>query len=261
LLNRFRALSAFISFAAVFVGGDGGSHAVAQGMGGPEILVTPYLWIASIDATTRTPLPNAREVTSSAGFLDLMGHLKGIPFMGAFEIRQGEYGFAGDLIHLPVGTKVSTRNVFFSGGNADLDATAGTWLLLYRPYADPVQSFDAGVGARFWSFSADLDLNGGLLRPVSLSQGATWADPLIAARYHRELGAGFGVTGYGDVGGFGVGAHIDWQLMGTIDYVPNPWLTLRAGYRTMNFNYSAGNRDLGFNVQIKGPIIAGTIRF
>ena len=36
----------------------------------------------------------------------------------------------------------------------------------------------------------------------------TWTDPLIAARYHRDFGNGFGFPTDGDVGGFGVGAHV-----------------------------------------------------
>ena len=47
-----------------------------------------------------------------------------------------------------------------------------------------------------------------------------------------------GLTAYVDVGGFGVGAHRDWQLLGTIDYAPKPWLDLQLGYRTVNFNYT-----------------------
>ena len=38
-----------------------------------------------------------------------------------------------------------------------------------------------------------------------------------------------GVTAYGDVGTGG--ANLDWQVLGTIDYRTNSWLTLRAGYR------------------------------
>ncbi len=83
----------------------------------------------------------------------------------------------------------------------------------------------------------NLDLNAGLLPGTSVSRSAGWDDPLLAGRYHRDLGNGFGLTAYGDVGGFGVGAHIDWQVMGTVDYAPNPWLNLRLGYRSRNFNY------------------------
>jgi hypothetical protein len=113
---------------------------------------------------------------------------------------------------------------------------------------------------RVWSFSADLSLNGGLLAPASVSRSATWADPLIAARYHRELGNGFGLTFYGDAGGFGAGADLDWQLASTVDYTPNTWLTLRGGYRAMSFHYQTSNA-LGFDVQLRGPIMGATIRF
>ena len=232
----------------------------AQIFGGMETSVTPYLWGAGVDAKIKTPLPNASEVTSSRSFSDTVGHLEGLPFMGSFELRQGALGFVGDLIHLPVGANITTRNFFYNGGNADLTATTGTALFLYRPLADPVQFVDVGVGVRVWSFSADLKLNGGLLAPASVSRSAAWADPLIAARYHRELGNGFGMTVYGDAGGFGAGADLDWQLAGTIDYAPNTWLTLRGGYRAITFNYRANN-SLGFNVRLRGPIIATTIRF
>ena len=72
---------------------------------------------------------------------------------------------------------------------------------------------------------------------------------MLAGRYRRELGNGFGLTAYGDVGGFGLGAHTDWQLIGTVDYAPALWLNLRLGYRSLNFDYTAsGGFDLGFNV-------------
>lgn len=238
----------------------GNSPSSAQIFGGMESSVTPYLWGAGSDAKIKTPLPNAGEVTSSRSFSDAVGKLEGLPFMGSFELRQGALGFVGDLIHLPVGTNITTRNFFYNGGSADLTATTGTALFLYRPLADPVQFVDVGIGVRVWSFSADLNLNGGLLPPASVSRSATWADPLIAARYHRELGNGFGLTVYGDAGGFGAGADLDWQLAGTIDYTPNTWLTLRGGYRAMTFNYQANN-SLGFDVQLRGPIIGATIRF
>jgi hypothetical protein len=69
------------------------------------------------------------------------------------------------------------------------------------------------------------------------------------------------VTAYGDVGGFGIGAHVDWQVIGTVDYALNPLWNLHLGYRSLNFNYQASNRNLGFDVHMRGPILAGTFRF
>jgi hypothetical protein len=59
---------------------------------------------------------------------------------------------------------------------------------------------------------------------------------MIAARYHRDLGNGFSATADGDLGGFGVGAHFDWQLIGTIDYAVASGIELHAGFRSLNFS-------------------------
>ncbi len=227
---------------------------------GPQILVTPYLWLAGINSAIKTPLPRAPEVNSDVGAFQLLGHLNGVPFMGSAEIRDGPFSLFGDVLHVPVGTSITTRNLFYQGGNAALTTNTGTAIFFYHALDQPFQSLDAGGGFRAWGFSSRLTLNGGLLPTANLSRTAGWADPLLAARYHRDFSDGFGLTVYGDLGGFDVGAHVDWQLIGTLDYALKPWATLRLGYRSLNFNYQS-SQDVGFNVHMKGPILAATFQF
>jgi len=92
-----------------------------------------------------------------------------------------------------------------------------------------------------------------------VSSGLGWADPLIGVRYRRDLGNGLSLTAYADVGGFGAGAHIDWQLLGTIDYALKPGLDLHASFRSLNFNYTGVHA--GFDVHMYGPIVSATFRF
>jgi hypothetical protein len=228
---------------------------------GYQFFVTPYLWMSSVHATTKTPLALMPEVNSNVSFIDLLGHLDGAPFMGSAEVRYGQLGFLAGYLHLPVSTNITTHNIFFQGGTAELAANAGSGIALYRVLEDPVQYADAGLGFRAWGFSSDLGLNPGLLQGVSVSRSAGWTDPLIAARYYRDLGNGFGLTAYGDFGGFGVGAHTDWQVLGTIDYFPKPWLNIQLGYRSLNFSITGSEGNFGFNVHMRGPIILGTFRF
>jgi len=228
---------------------------------GLQLIVSPfYLWLSGVNTTITTPLARAPEVNSSVSAADVYGHLSSIPFVGAAEVRDGPFSLLGDVIHLPVGTNITTRNVFYEGGNASLTANIGTADFLYHVLDQPVQSIDGGVGFRAWGVSAGLTLNGGLLPTANVTRNANWADPLIAARYHREFGNGFGLTAYGDVGGFGVGAHVDWEIIGTLDYALEPWVALRLGYRSLNVNYQGGGA-LGFNVHMKGPILGATFRF
>jgi hypothetical protein len=229
--------------------------------GGLQVFVTPYLWMAGVHLTTLTPLARAPEVNSNVSFIDVLSHLDGAPFMGSGEIRYGPLGVLADGLHLPVSTTITTHDIFFRGGNAELAANMGTGVAIYRVLEDPVQFADAGLGFRAWGFSSTVELNPGLLRGAASSRFASWVDPLIAARYHRDLGHGFGLTAYGDFGGFGVGAHTDWQVIGTVDYTLSRSWDVHVGYRSLNFSYSTENGALGFDAHLRGPIFAATFRF
>jgi len=50
-------------------------------------------------------------------------------------------------------------------------------------------------------------------------------------------------------------------VLGTIDYFPKPWLNIQVGYRSLNFNITGSEGRFGFDVHMRGPIIAGTFRF
>ena len=52
-----------------------------------------------------------------------------------------------------------------------------------------------------------------------------------------------------------------WQVLGTVDYsVAQAW-NLHLGYRSLNFSITGSEGRFGFNVHMRGPIIAGTFRF
>src|SRR5690348_17082076 len=170
----------FLAFASIAVTASGPKAASAQDAsttGGYQLLVTPYLWLASVHATTLTPLAREPQINSSVSTIDLLSHLEGAPFMGSFEARYGNLGFLADAIHLPVSTKVTTRDIFFQSGNAALKADTGTGIALYRFLQDAVQFADGGLGFRAWGFSSNLALNPGLLPGVALNRTGSWADP------------------------------------------------------------------------------------
>jgi hypothetical protein len=229
---------------------------------GLQLIAYPYLWLAGLNMAITTPLQRAPQVNVSIGAGEILGDLDNVPFMGAAELRDGPFGVLADALHIPLGVPITTRNIFFSGGNVGVVQSTVTADFLYRVLDQPVQTIDAGLGFRFWGISTDTILNGRAFIPtISVSRSGSWTDPLIAARYHRDFCNGFGLTAYGDVGGFGIAAHADWEITGTLDYTLKPWLDVHLGYRSLNVNYSASRIPLGFNVHEKGPIIAATLRF
>lgn len=251
----------FASIAGIISGLQAASAQDTSGLGHPEFFITPYLWLAGVYATTQTGLDRIPTVNSNVGPFQVLGHLDGAPFMGSVEIRDGPIGILGDFLHVPVNTNIATRNVFFQGGTAALATNTGTALVLDRVFAAPEQFADFGVGFRAWGFSSRVSLNPGLAAGAAVNRSSGWGDPLLAARYHYDFTNGIGLTAYGDFGGFGLGAHTDWQLIGTIDYALSPSWNLHLGYRSLNFNYSASDSNLGFDVHMRGPIFAATFRF
>jgi hypothetical protein len=49
--------------------------------------------------------------------------------------------------------------------------------------------------------------------------------------------------------------------MSTVDYSLSPSWNLHLGYRSLNFDITGSEGRFGFNVHMRGPIIAGTFRF
>src|SRR5215813_10976929 len=124
-----RSYKIIVAIVAGITGMASGMHAAsAQDLTTPsgyQFFVSPYLWLASVHATTLTPLEHAPQVNSNVSTVDLLSHLDGAPFMGSFEVRYGSLGFLADAIHLPVSTNITNHDIFYQGGNAELHANTG----------------------------------------------------------------------------------------------------------------------------------------
>jgi hypothetical protein len=82
---------------------------------------------------------------------------------------------------------------------------------------------------------------------------------MIASRARFPLSDKWGVGLYGDVGGFGVGADLSWQLLGTVQYDINDRWRLLGGWRHFYAKQTKNNWDV--HVKLDGPILGVTYRF
>ena len=90
------AVAVFVSIAGIVSGLHAAAAQDVTTPSGYQFFVTPYLWLASVHATTLTPLERAPELNSNVSTIDLLSHLDGAPFMGSFEARYGALGFLAD---------------------------------------------------------------------------------------------------------------------------------------------------------------------
>jgi len=248
--------------AALVVGLVANNAAVAQQPVGPaewQFSLTPYFWAAGLSGTAATSNPHIPSQNIQVGFGELLSEVDAIPYMGAAQLCRGRFCLAADLMVLSTKTSFATRNVLFRGGMSEMTELSATILGFYRVLVAEDQWLDLGAGVRPWDTTSRLTFHPGLLPGFSKSFSVSWADPLIAVRYHLDLDERFGLTGYADIGGFGVASRITWQVFGTLDYRATDWLVLSAGYRHLQTDHTAiGIRT---NLGQSGPILAATFRF
>lgn len=224
-----------------------------------QFTVTPYLWVAAVDGTLGTPFPLEPKAEFSASFADTLTGLSGVPVIGAAEARYGRFGVVGDIIHLPLEQDVTTRGVLFSSGEVRITTTGAALVGLYRVLDTPAGSLDLGGGIRPWWVTTKLTLDAGRAQARSAKASADWVDPVISARGQVRLAERFGLSVYGDIGGFGAGSEFTWQVLGTLDWQATDWLRVQAGYRHLAFDFQRSRLNL--DLSLSGPIIGATIRF
>jgi hypothetical protein len=137
-----------------------------------------------------------------------------------------------------------------------LFATLG---VAYRVVEHSRLSADVVAGARLWYAETKLELSSGLLTGRSAADEEFWADPVIGFRGHVDLGRGLFLAPFADIGGFGVGSELTWQIGSTVGYQVKDWLSVRVGYRHLKVDYEDGG--FVFDVEMSGPILGVAFRF
>lgn len=233
----------------------------AQSPEGWNFYVSPYLWLSGMSGSSTVQSRVHGPVSSdfSASFGDIISNVN-FAFMGAFEARNGRFGLLTDVVYMDMSADVDTpadrRHV---GGSASTQSLGLGIAALYRVVDDPQFALDIGGGIRPWWMESSVTLNPGTAPGRSASASLSWVDPIIAIRGSVRLTPELSLSAYGDIGGFGAGSKLTWQVLGSVDYRWNEWLTIRAGYRHLAFEFS--NSRASLDMAISGPILGTTIRF
>jgi hypothetical protein len=225
--------------------------------GGWSFGLTPYIWFAGLkgDVATLAGLPPA---SVDASFSDIIDNAD-FAFMLAAEARRGQLGMVVDLSYLSISADATTPGPLFGDAEVESRTFFATVAGFYELAREGRITLDALAGARVWYVDTEIDLGAGLLPARSVQDSKVWADPVVGLRGSVELGRGFTLAGAADIGGFGLASDFTWQVLGTLGYRFNDWLSARAGYRHLEVDYESD----GFiwDVEMSGPIIGATFRF
>ena len=225
---------------------------------GWSFTVEPFFWAASLDGSVGVRGLGPANV--NVDFDQIFDHIDWSPppVMIDGEARNGRYALFTEFIYLGLEAEGTSPGPFHISAKENLDLVLWTFGGSYRVVDDGTATLDVLAGGRLWYLDSDLTLTGprdgeGGQRQQDLGRSADWCGGSVG------LGNGFGLHAEADVGGFGAGADIDWQVQGTLQYQFNNSFTLEAGYRYLAVDYD----DDGFvwDVSMQGPIIGAKFQF
>ena len=166
-------------------------------------------------------------------------------FMGSVRVAYGAWALTTEVMYADLG---ATKDQF--SGNVQELIVEPT--VSYRVYTwlEPL------AGVRYASVS------GGIAGPFGHSRALTqgWVDPIVGVNLRLALSDSVSLAFRGDIGGFGVGSKLSWQVFPYVSWRFAQIVSLQAGYRILSMDYehgSGGDRVL-YDVVELGPQIGLT---
>lgn len=224
--------------------------------------VTPYLWVAGFDGDVK-PFPNYPQVHADRTTGDVLDDFQ-VGGAVAFEGYSGNWSFLGDFTYANTdsGNK-SVTTVNPPGIGAASFENKTTWLtgaVGYRVWASNTSAVDVYGGGRFNWVENEIQLYPSNGDPVlDGSHDENWVDPIVGVRGIMALSDQWSLTGMADIGGFGVGADMTYQLYAAANYSFNESIALILGYRYLSLDYDQNGTEM--DIAQNGPIVGARFRF
>lgn len=229
-----------------------GPQAAAQsGSDGWQFMVAPYLMGAGLDGSVTLA---AFESDVDVPFDQIIDNLD-MAFMGHFDMRNERWILSSDIFYVDLGNdKDVAPGTVTAGLKETLFEVAGG--LRVTP------AFTVLAGARWVDLSTDLRYQGPVVDDRA-DASASWVDPFVGAHLFVPLAERWQLGVHGDIGGFGVGSELAWQVYADVGWKASDLMTILLGYRAIAMDYEQGSgRDyVNYDLTIAGPQLGAAFTF
>lgn len=187
----------------------------------------------------------------NVGVDDILDNLE-FGFMGTTRVGYGPWALTVEGLYLGV-----------EGAKNGVTAEFDQWLVEPSVSYRVNEYFEPLAGVRYNHLNGELRGPGILPTPVIPSGMQDWWDPIVGANFTLPLGKGFSLNLRGDVGGFGVGSDLAWQVYPYLNWQFAKWASLQAGYRWLDMDYETGSGASRFKYDMlnQGAQIGFTFHF
>ena len=217
-----------------------------------------YLWAMGMDGQA-TIGENVSEV--DVDFDQITDKLEAV-FIVHFEgMHESNFGFMTDINYVSLGGSQSLPENTTLDVNMDMTIAEFSGLSRMQYEED---TFDLIAGVRYVKIDMGLNITSGApINGLNLSPQIDWVDPLIGARWMRDINEEWSLLVRGDIGGFGISSDFTWQALGLVEWKPYENTSFIAGYRVLDLDYEEGSGDTYFryDVRSQGPLIGVNFRW
>ena len=231
-------------------------YAQAGSGGDWQVSVSPYLWLAGIHGTIGA---FDRDANVSVSPIDLLSHFR-FGLMGMVDSRWKRIVLPLDLIWARFADDKALPGEMLGATRADVKASLFilTPKVGVRVLDESKIKCDFLAGFRYWHLGQTLHFSPSTLN-LNFSASQNWVDPVVGGRIESPLSSKFVTTVFGDVGGWGTGSQMEYQVGGVLGYKVKETVTLQAGYRYLYVNYRGGGiRRPVFDTHLSGVVLGAT---
>jgi opacity protein-like surface antigen len=216
-----------------------------------EIAFTPFLWGAGMDGTVTVAGQQADFEASAKQLIESLD----FGLMANVEARRNRWVISFDLVYTDLGKEVTLGSAIGAAVPATLDMsmTIVEGDLGYQVH----EHVDVLAGVRGVNAPVSMTVPAGLL--VDADGG--FVDPILGARFRRNLAEKVWVNLRGDVGGFGVGSDFSWFLGAALGYRLTDLISLDFGYRVWGFDYEDDGELKELDMTLAGFAFGATFHF
>ena len=219
-----------------------------------EFLIEPYLMFPSMSGESgirELPLINV-----DANASEIFSHLD-FGAMLYLEARTNNWAIGSDFVYMKL-TQDVERSTIVNSGQIELKQMIWEVSGLYQV----IPFLEAGLGLRMnnISMAADISRNvvgGSASEFINAENSEFWIDPVIIARLSETIHDTWQFQFRGDIGGFGIGSDLTWQVQAYVGYRFSKLFQTTIGYRVIGMDYDKGTGPdrFRYDMNTSGPLI------
>ena len=206
----------------------------------------PSFLAPSVDGVVTLP-PSAPV---SAGPADVFAHLQ-FGAMLTVEATRGVWTVSLDGYYTNLAQQADSASLTgqFQQGAIELVA-----LRRVAPWAEVL----LGIRVNFLGAGLEGTLGGS---PVDTSTSVSWAEPIVGGRATAPGTGPWDLSLRADVGGFGLGSNLAWQVHPIVGYRTSPSFMVALGYRYASVDYENDDKQFAWDMATFGPEVRVQFRF